>query len=256
MKTRAAAVVVSLLLVGLSARRPALADGPPAATGSSIFGRPPTAPPAPPAPVVRHGDEGLGLKQFGLAATGTVLTVGVGVSLTLLTDDQESRAFGTSFLVAPTVAGLVVCQVGRWSVLYTGRCGAAIAGAYVGALGGTLSGLLLGYAGCSGSSSSSSSNPDSGSSGGWDCVAPIIIAGSLGYLVGTATGALVGWNISKQPKDLAVADATGSTAQDGSDGANDEESLAVIDRAPRLPSSRSAALSPRQVIFPVFATAF
>jgi len=263
MRTQAAAVVVSVLLVALGGQQQALAEGPSAATrstgsstGSSIFAPRPTAPPSPPAAVATPGDEGLGLGQFALAAAGTVVTLGVGLSLTLLTDDQEDRAFGTSFLVAPIVAGLVVCQVGRRSVLYTGRCPAAVAGAYVGAVAGTLSGLLLGYAVCSGSSTSSSSSPDSGSSGGWDCAAPIVIAGSIGYLVGTATGALVGWNISKQRGHLAAPGATGSAAPNRSDGSDGEEVLVVSDRDPRSPRLRSDVFSPRQVIFPLFATAF
>jgi len=258
MTTHAAAAVLSLLLTGLAVQRPAVADGLPPATSSSIFSPAPsprpTAAPAAPAPVVKHGDEGLGLEQFGLATAGAAVTVGIGLSLTLLTDDQESRAFGASFLVAPIAAGLVVCQVGRWSVLYRGRCGAAVAGAYVGAVGGTLAGLLLGYAGCSGASTTSSSSSDIGSSGSWDCAATILIGGGIGYVLGTATGALVGWNISKQPKTVAGPDATG-TATGGVDN-GDERSLAVTAPAPRLPASRSAGALPRQVVFPIFAAAF
>lgn len=173
--------------------------------------------------------------------------------MTLLTDDQESRAFASSVLVAPVVAGLVVCRVGRWSVLYRGRCGAAVAGAYVGALGGTLAGLLLGFAGCSGASATTSSG-DGGSWGGNDdCFTGVIIAGSIGYVLGTATGALVGWNISKQPNDPPVTDAANSGPDPGHDR---RQALAVGEAAPRLSARPSAALSPRVVIFPIFAAAF
>jgi len=210
--------------------------------------------PAGPAPAPLppgSADRGLGLKQFGLATLGVAATAGVGLTLTWLTDDQEAKAFGGSLFVAPTVAGLVVCHVGTWSVLYTGRCGAAVAGAYIGALGGVLSGALLGLGACS-SGSTDPSHPDSGPSGG-DCETTPLVGAAVGYLLGTALGALVGWNISRQPKEPANAYADGAAAAAPDDGARD---VVLGPRAAPPPMRPDGAPSPRQVVFPLFATAF
>ena len=197
------------------------------------------------------GDGSLGLKQFGLAALGTAATVGAGLSLTLLFDDQEDQAFGASIIVAPTVAGLVVCGVGRWSVLYTGRCGAAVAGAYLGALGGTLTGLLLGFAACS-SGTTNSSNRDSGPAGG-DCETTPLVGALVGYVLGTTTGALVGWNLSKQPKSAPLTDVNSAELDVTSDG---EQYPAQIQQVAPVAIARGADRSRHQVIFPLFAAAF
>jgi len=231
MKPLAPAVALSLVLAALPGRAAAADAFPPA--NSSVFApRPPVA--SSPAPL-RLDAPSLGLKQFGLATLGTVVTVGIGLGVTLLSKDQESNIFGLSVLAAPAVAGLVVCGVGTWSLLYEGRCGAAVAGAYIGGVAGLVPGGLL-LAACSSD----------------DCLTTVVVAVIAGYVLGVSTGALVGWNLSRQPKQLPVAEAAAPTLQPGQDDLPPAEG----ERATPARIVRSGESSPHQLVFPVFAAAF
>lgn len=90
-------------------------------------------------------------------------------------------------LLAPAATGGVVCALGGTSELTTGRCGSAIGGAYVGSL------LMIPTAYLFYSLASDS--PD-----GLDKLGALLGGAIIGYLVGTTVGAVIGWNVSKEPK--------------------------------------------------------
>ena len=90
------------------------------------------------------------------------------------------------FLLGPLGAAEAVCAIGSGSDLYEGRCSHAIIGAYVGALVAVPVGFI-GFA--------TSSEVDDG---GFGRVAATVLAGAIGYTVGTTIGAVVGWNSSLQ----------------------------------------------------------
>jgi len=202
---------VFLLLVGAfwAAARPAHAEtagpiveiSPPASEAPPVVGPPPV----PGRPVSHDPDEGLGAKQIGmgfltLAATGLL---GYGMFVAADHADSETLAYGALSLgaLAPAGVGIAVCAVGAGSKLYDGRCVPSVGGAYIGALGaipGTLLGLL---ASCSGSSSSSSPSGDGGDLSGLDaCIVGTVVGGAIGYTIGTLVGAYSGWHIFKRPK--------------------------------------------------------
>jgi hypothetical protein len=95
-------------------------------------------------------------------------------------------------LLAPAATGGVVCALGGTSDLTTGRCGSAIGGAYVGSL------LMIPTAYLFYSLASDS--PD-----GLDKLGALLGGAVIGYLVGTTVGAVIGWNVAKEPKGDAVA---------------------------------------------------
>jgi hypothetical protein len=95
-------------------------------------------------------------------------------------------------LAAPLVAGGVVCGIGHASQAYDGSCGSAISGAYVG----TLLAVPLALIFAAG---------DQNNQNDW---IPMWVAGAaLGFVLGPPIGAIVGWNLSREPKERPLADA-------------------------------------------------
>jgi hypothetical protein len=97
-----------------------------------------------------------------------------------------------ALLGAPALAGRLVCGIGRWSTEYDGTCGWSIGFAYVGLLAPSFTWLAT----------TGKRPPDC-----YDCAipGPSVPAVLVAYIVGVATGAVVGWNITKRRKEDALA---------------------------------------------------
>jgi hypothetical protein len=94
----------------------------------------------------------------------------------------------------PLVAGITVCGIGQASDAYDGSCGAAIGGAYAGALTALPLALLFSIGDHSGNSE--------------DAWIPMWAVGAaLGLILGPPIGAVIGWNASRELKPHLHADA-------------------------------------------------
>jgi hypothetical protein len=93
-------------------------------------------------------------------------------------------------LAGPLATGGLVCGVGHLSESFDGSCAAAIGGAYFGSLlTFPMAWLLAGRSG-----------------GEADFDVGLLVGGLLGYVAGTTIGAVVGWNMSRTPRDRPTVD--------------------------------------------------
>jgi hypothetical protein len=97
-----------------------------------------------------------------------------------------------ALLAAPAIAGRLVCGIGRLSASYEGSCGWSIGLAYIGI-------SAAGFAALA-TTGKQPTNCD-------ECAipGPSVVAVLVAYIVGVATGAVVGWNLSKVRKDESLA---------------------------------------------------
>ena len=170
-----AAVAVTLALGEVAVAAPSAPrtpyDAPPPATA--------TAPVVALAPPPSEAGLVMGEVALGFVAA-TTMTAG---GLVLIANNQFNRGgleLGVVFgLLSPLVTAGVVCRVGSTSRAYHGRCGVAVGDAYAG----MLLAIPTGYLGLAASRTGLG-----------------LAAGAfIGYVLGTTTGAVVGWNTSRVP---------------------------------------------------------
>ena len=116
---------------------------------------------------------------LGIAGAGTGL---------LFALDGAGGVLGLVVLATPVATGVGVCVVGSNSDLFDGSCGASIGGALLGALL-VLPGALLGTV-------FAPQGIDEQPYG-------LLVGGAVGFGLGSAAGAVVGWNLSRRPKGSA-----------------------------------------------------
>ena len=93
------------------------------------------------------------------------------------------------------VAAVMVCTLGQTSRHYTGGCGPALAGAYLGALAALPLALLGGAAGHTDfHDDEGNTNFSSGSAIGF----------AIGYALGAAIGATIAWHRAKEKRDVVL----------------------------------------------------
>jgi hypothetical protein len=176
---------------------PRLVRVPPPAAPAPVVVRAPPPAPGPPRPETTEAEPGRVIGQIVLGAGAMALTGAVAVGASAATN---SPAPAFLFLLAgPGLGGWFVCGIGRNSKYYDGRCGAAIGGAYLGALTAVPLAFLFGEL-CTPS-------PTSGGDEGinLDCLGAAVLGFAIGYTVGTAVGATIGWQLDKKPRAVPVA---------------------------------------------------
>jgi hypothetical protein len=152
----------------------------------------------------------------------STLVMGLGLGSVIL-DPSVLSPFVV--VAAPFVAAGVVCEIGSSSDVDEGRCGAAIAGAYVGALA-AIPGGFVGYA------FGDHSDPLSGA-------VAVGLGALVGYAIGTTAGGVIGWNLSRTPRPLPGFRAATATADDAAEAASD---VAAARRELGRPAARGISI--------------
>jgi hypothetical protein len=128
-------------------------------------------------------EPGLIAGESAVAYLTASLTAGVGLLVGLT---QGTGGLVLVGLAGPAATGGVVCAVGSGSNSFDGDCRYAIGGAYLGGL------VAIPMAVLAHASAASSSS---------DRLLSTWLAGILGYAIGSTVGAVVGWNVSRTPKN-------------------------------------------------------
>jgi hypothetical protein len=216
MRTVAAAVLLALTALvarpswaadAVAPAPPPAAPAPPAIAPLQPYDAPPPPAPPPPAlpPAVQAADseppQSAAVPQLATEPTRVAEPSEAGLIFleTLLAFPAFFAAFAVAarttpwlLLATPIVPGGIVCAVGHASDYYDGSCGGAIGGAYAGTLLALPLALLF-------------SAGDSGSGDQW--IPMWVVGAALGLVFGPPIGAVIGWNVSREPKAQAHAGA-------------------------------------------------
>lgn len=150
----------------------------------------------PPPPPGAYGEEwrrGGGQLLLGTTVMAVLSVAAFGI---LVSDQPEATVL--VILPAPIAAGYMVCRIGQTSRYYGGGCGAAMGGAYLGALTAIPLALII-HETCTHDQANASVEDWGGV-----CLSRAAIGFVIGYTVGTALGATLGWHIGKERRPAAA----------------------------------------------------
>ena len=133
--------------------------------------------------------------ETGLAAEQLVLgaaTAAVAMLVPVAAQDTPYEPAGfVSLLAGPAAVGGIVCVIGQGSRHYRGGCSSTLIGAYLGALA-SIPLAILG--------AQVDDGPFDESDQGSDLFTGSAIGFMVGYILGTAAGATIGWHASKEER--------------------------------------------------------